>query len=240
MKKQTKGKFIVFEGLDGSGKSTQTNLLIEYLKKNSCNVVKIDFPQHGLPSSGLVDEYLRGKYGTADEVGPYRASIFYAADRYDASFKIKQWLNEGKIVVADRYLASNIGHQGGKIKNIAAWRKYVRWLYDLEYRILGIPNPDVTIILKTNPSFTLKLAHKITDQEKLAKRKAYLGSRKRDIHEEDKSHLANALKSYLRAAKEFPRDFRVVECIKNGQLLSPDEVAKIIKKIMQPILKIKQ
>ncbi len=237
MQKLSKGKFIVIEGLDGSGKSTQTKLLAEYLKKNGYEVVKIDFPQHGLPSSYLVDEYLRGKYGAAETVGPYRASIFYAIDRYDASFKIRQWLNQGKAVIADRYLTSNIGHQGGKINNKSERSEYVNWLYDLEYRILGIPKPDITIILKTNPDITLKLAHKITDREKLSKRKAYLGDKKRDIHEKDKKHLVNALKSYLWAAKEFPKDFKVVECVKEGKLLPPNEIAKMVVKTLQPVLK---
>jgi len=230
------GKFIVFEGIDGSGKSTQTKLLSEYLKGQGYNTVKIDFPQHGEKSSGLVDEYLTGKYGPADAVGPYRPSIFYACDRYDASFKIRQWLAEGKIVIADRYLASNIGHQGGKIKSKVAWKKYVRWLYNLEYKIFGIPKPNLTLILKTNPEFSMKLAGHITDQEKLAKRRAYLVGEKKDIHETDKSHLSNALRSFLWAAKEFPRDFKVIECVKNKQLLPLDEIAKIVIKTVQPIL----
>ncbi|MCG2690438.1 thymidylate kinase, partial [Candidatus Parcubacteria bacterium] len=121
--------FIVFEGIDGSGKATQTNLLFDYFKKQGKEVVKIDFPQHGEKSSGLVDEYLTGKYGKANEVGPYIASIFYACDRYDASFKIRKWLEEGKVVIADRYLASNIGHQGGKIKDEKQREAYLDWLY---------------------------------------------------------------------------------------------------------------
>lgn len=229
-------KFIVIEGLDGSGKSTQTKLLINRLKKEGYKVATIDFPRHGEKPAWLVDEYLRGKYGTAEKVSPYCASIFYAFDRYDAGFRIRKWLEEGKIVIADRYLASNIGHQGGKIKNKKERKKYFDWLYHLEYEILKIPRPDYTFILKTSPVFSLKLAHKITDKEKKRRRKAYLGNRKRDIHEKDKKHLADALKSYLHAAKEFPKEFKVIECIKGGKLLSPEiihqEIWKIIKKIL--------
>ena len=99
------GKFIVFEGLDGSGKSTQTKMLASHLREKGLEVVKIDFPQYGTKSSGMVEEYLTGKYGTAEQVGPYLASIFYACDRYDASFKIKKWLDEDKVVISDRYIA---------------------------------------------------------------------------------------------------------------------------------------
>lgn len=209
------GKFIVLEGLDGSGKSTQCKLLVERLRREGYKVETIDFPRHGEKPAWLVDEYLRGKYGAAKEVGPYCASIFYACDRYDAGFKIREWLKERKIVVADRYLASNFGHQGGKIKNKKERKKYFDWLYNLEYEILKIPKPDYNLILKTSPAFSLKLASKITNKEKKARRKVYLGrSEKKDIHEKDKKHLAGALDSYLQAAEEFPREFKVIECIK--------------------------
>jgi dTMP kinase len=227
------GKFFVFEGIDGCGKSTQTKLLADYYRSLGFQVEKIDFPQHGQRSSAMVDDYLTGKYGSLQEVGPYVASIFYAIDRYDASIKIKKWLSEGRIVISDRYLVSNIGHQGGKlIHNKEEWKKYVDWLYNLEYGIFKIPKPDCTFILKTSAEFSLKLANNITDKEKQEKRKAYLGdSAAQDIHEKDKKHLENALESYLLAAEEFPEDFKVIECLEM-QMLSPDDIGqKIINKI---------
>lgn len=232
-----KGKFFVFEGIDGCGKSTQTKLLAEFFVNKGFQVEKIDFPQHGEKSSGLVDEYLTGKYGESKDVGPYIASIFYACDRYDASFKIRKWLSEGKVVISDRYLVSNVGHQGGKIRNIKAWRKYVNWLYDLEYNLFKIPKPDYTFILKTSAEFSLKLSNKITDIKKQKRRKSYLGSDKnQDIHEKDKNHLADALNSYIRVSKEFPRDFKVVECLENGELLSPDVISQKVIKLVNKIL----
>jgi thymidylate synthase ThyX/predicted NUDIX family phosphoesterase/thymidylate kinase len=224
-----KGKFFVFEGIDGCGKSTQTKLLADYFKQKGFEVEKIDFPQHGQRSSAMVDDYLTGKYGSSEEVGPKVASVFYATDRYDASFKIKKWLDEGKIVISDRYLVSNIGHQGGKIKGREEWKDYVNWLYNLEYNVFGIPKPDYTFILKTSAEFSLKLANNITDGQKKERRAAYLGDdRKQDIHEKDRNHLANALNSYLMAAEEFPNDFRVIECLEGGELLSPDVINKKI------------
>lgn len=164
-----RGKFIVFEGIDGSGKSTQTKFLIKKLKKEGYKVAKIDFPQYGTKSAGLIEEYLNGKYGSSKEVGPWRASIFYACDRYDASFKIRKWLKEGKIVVSDRYIGSNIGHQGAKIKNKKERKKYLKWLFNLEYNIFGIPKPDISFILKINPELSRKMSPKIFDEEKKKK-----------------------------------------------------------------------
>lgn len=226
------GKFIVFEGIDGSGKSTQLKLLSKHLKKHGYGVVTIDFPQYGTKSAGLIEEYLNGKYGNSLEVGPYRASIFYACDRYDASFKIRKWLKEGRIVVSDRYVASNIGHQGGKIKNKKERKTFLKWLYNLEYNIFGIPKPDITFILKTSPKLAREMAPKITDKVKRKKRIAYLGSKTRDIHERDLSHLTKALNSYLEIAKEFPKEFKLIECMKNNKFISPEIIHQEIIKIV--------
>ena len=127
------GKFIVIDGTDGSGKATQTELLAEKLRYAGFDVALADFPQYGKKSAGPVEEYLNGKYGPAHEVGPYRGSIFYALDRYDASFEIKEWLKQGKIVISNRYVTANMGHQGGKIKDLEEKRRFYEWLYELEY-----------------------------------------------------------------------------------------------------------
>lgn len=230
------GKFVVFEGIDGSGKSTQTKLLIKRLRKEGFKTAFIDFPQHGQKSAGLVDEYLLGKYGKLEEVTPYQASIFYTCDRYAASFKIKKWLKEGKIVIADRYIGSNIGHQGGKIKNKKLRKKYFKWLYDLEYRIFKIPKPDINFILKVPPHIGYLLSGKITDKKKKRKKETYLGKRKKDIHEKDLIHLIKTEKSYLHVAEEFPKDFKVIECFQNGKLLPPESVHKKILEIVKKIL----
>ena len=111
-----KGKFIVIEGTDGSGKSTQVNLLSDRFKKEKIKFETADFPQYDNFSGAFVAKYLRGEYGAADEVGPYRGSIFYAVDRYDKSFDIRKWMNEGKQVISNRYVSANMGHQTGKIK----------------------------------------------------------------------------------------------------------------------------
>ena len=214
------GKFIIFEGIDGSGKSTQTKLFRKHLEKKGLDVVEISFPQYGQKSAGLVEEYLSGKYGSSKEVGPYRASIFFACDRYDASFQIKKWLSEGKIVIVDRYVSSNAGHQGGKMNSSKERMDFLTWLYDLEYNIFKIPRPDIVFILKTSSQIAQKMSGKVTDEDKKKKKASFLGDKKRDIHELNLEHLTNALKSYLELARKFPDHFRVIECLKDGDLLS--------------------
>ena len=233
------GKFIVFEGLDGSGKATQVGLLTEQLEKENQKVRKIDFPRHGEGPAFFVDNYLNGKYGTAEEVGPYRGSIFYTLDRYDASFDIKKWLEQGEIIIADRYVASNIGHQGGKIKNREERKKYFNWLYDLEYNLFQIPKPNINFILKTSSELSSKMSNDITDKIKKERRESYLGdSGNQDIHEKDNAHLSATLESYLQAVEEFPEEFKIIECIEDGKLLSIEEIHQRIWKIIKEELKI--
>lgn len=232
------GKFFVFEGIDGSGKSTQSKLLTEAFKKKGYKVEKIDFPQYGKKSASLIENYLKGLYGASEEVGPYRGSIFYAVDRYDLSFQIRKWINEGKIVVSDRYVVSNVGHQGGKlISNHKKWEKYIDWLHNLEYDIFKIPKPDYTFILKISPELSKKMSNKITDDDKKQKRIAYLGNdKKHDIHERDVKHLANALKSYMAISKKYPKEYKIIECEEKGKFLPIDEISsKILKLVKEKI-----
>lgn len=231
MNDKKKGKFINFEGIDGSGKSTQSKLFKKYLKEQGEDVVEISFPQYGRKSAGLVEKYLKGDYGSSEKVGPYRASVFFACDRYDASFKIKKWLGEGKIVIVDRYVSSNAGHQGGKIDDAEERTKFLKWLYNLEYNIFEIPKPDVVFILKTSAELSRKMSGNIIDEEKKRKKASFLGEQKQDIHELNFKHLDNALKSYLELAQRYPNDFEVIECLDDGELMSIETIhQKIIKK----------
>jgi len=234
-----KGKFFVLEGVDGSGKATQTKLLVAALVKKGYKVEKVDFPQYGKGSAALLEMYLNGGYGTAEEVGPYRASIFYACDRYDVSFKVRQWLAEGKIVISDRYIASNIGHQGGKIiKDKKEWEKYILWLHDLEFSIFKIPRPDYTLILKISPELSMKMSNNIKNAEKKQKRALYLGSDKQhDIHEADSGHLANTLKSYTEISKKYPKEYKMVECEEAGKFLPIDQIHKKILQLVESKIK---
>ncbi|MEI7452429.1 MAG: deoxynucleoside kinase [Candidatus Falkowbacteria bacterium] len=228
-----KGKFIVIDGTDGSGKTTQLKLLAERLKFMGHDVEMADFPQYGQKSAGAIEEYLSGKYGQAEEVGPYRASIFYAIDRFDASFKIKKWLDEGKIVLSNRYVAANMAHQGGKINSTIERKIYFNWLHDLEYNIFAIPRPDAVLILHVPAEISQKLTQ---NQDAIARKPEYTKN-SGDIHESNLDHLKKAEEVYLEICEMFS-DFNLVECSKNDEIMSREdihekvwqEVDKIIKK----------
>lgn len=215
----SKGKFIVIDGTDGSGKATQTELLANRLRAAGLAVEIADFPQYNTKSAGLVEEYLNGKYGSPEAVGPYRASIFYAADRYDASFKIRQWLDEGKIVISNRYVTANMGHQGGKIENPLERKNYFEWLDKLEYGLFNLPRPDLNIILHVPAEISQQLA--------IGRPKIDWTGKTRDIHQESLEHLKKAEQSYLQIAKTFP-NFVLIECTHYGQLLSREEIATMV------------
>jgi len=223
--KNHKGKLIVIDGTDGSGKATQTNLLVRKLRQKGYQVRIADFPQYGAKSAGLVEEYLNGEYGPSDKVTPYQASIFYACDRFAASFKIKKWLANGKIVISNRYASSNMAHQGGKIADPKKRKRFLKWLFELEYKIFNIPQPDLNIVLHVE----VKIAQKLIDQKKFHSRNRdyIINGEKKDIHEADLKHLKNAEKIYLEIAKSFPR-YTLIECVKNNKILAREEIHKLI------------
>jgi len=225
-----KGKLLVIDGTDGSGKGTQTKILVERLKTEGFRVETISFPQYGQKSAGPVENYLNGQYGSAEDVGPYRGSILYAIDRYDASFKMKSWLNDGAIIVCDRYVTANMGHQGSKIKDEKELTEYLEWLHHLEYHIFDIPKPDLNVILHVSPTTSQRLVDQKAQRE-------YIGDKKRDIHEADISHLIAAEQTYLTIAKNHPEYFKVIECEENETLKSPEEISELLWSTIQPLLK---
>ena len=143
----SKGRLLVIEGLDGSGKATQAKLLAAHLAESGRRVMEITFPDYESDSSALVKMYLSGRFGEKpDDVNPYAASSFYAVDRY-ASYKTKwgSFYEAGGIVIADRYTTSNAVHQCSKLPP-EQWDDFLRWAFDYEYRLLGLPAPDAVFI----------------------------------------------------------------------------------------------
>jgi len=211
------GKFIVIEGTDGSGKGEQTVRLAKRIKDSGLTVAPFDFPRYAEPSAWFVSQFLNGNFGTIDEVGPKTASLFYALDRYAAAPDIRRALDTDDVVISNRYVASNLGHQGSKFDDSTERKNYFEWNYDLEYGINGIPKPDLNIILHVPAEIAQALVDKKMERQ-------YLSGKKRDLHEADIHHLKRTEETYTQLSKLFPEDFTVVECVENGKLLSIDEV----------------
>jgi len=223
------GAFIFIEGTDGSGKATQTGLLVERLKAEGRRVAIVDFPRYAQPSAYFIEKYLNGGYGSIAEIGPEKASLFYALDRFDASAEVRSWLQDGAVVIANRYVASNMGHQGAKIKDGAERQRFFAWVHDVEYRLLGIPKPNMNVFLYV-PS---EIAYGLIDQKG---DRAYLKGGKRDMHEGDREHLQKAEATYREMVRMFPEDFLTIECAPAGVLLSPEDIAGRIWESVQKFL----
>ncbi len=210
------GKFLVLEGPDGSGKTEQFKLLAARLEHEGYPLATFDFPQYERGSSFFVREYLNGVYGGWREVGPRKTSIFYALDRFDAAPKIREANAQGKLVLSNRYVASNLGHQGAKLPT-SEQKEFFEWDYRFEFVELGIPHPDLNIILHVPAEVSFKLIEK-------KGRREYLRGAKKDVHEEDINHLKAAEQAYLLVAKLWPEEYTVIECTRGEQLLPIREI----------------
>ncbi len=223
-----KGKIIVIDGTDGSGKTTQLHLLKEKLQAEGFGVEIADFPQYNHKSAGMVEEYLSGKYGGVDDVTPYQASIFYAVDRFDFSKQIKDWLAEGKIILCNRYTSSNMAHQGCKIDNPLERKVFFNWLSELEHDILKIPRPDLCLILRVDPEISQQMA-------KDRAREDWKGKTK-DIHEENLNHLKKAERVYCEIA-ESNSNYRLVNCVSEGKIMDREEISFLVWIYVSQMLK---
>lgn len=216
----TKGKFIVIDGTDGSGKKTQANILIKRLKKLKYETALFDFPQYYSSFFGkMVGRYLKGEFGKLADISPYLASLLYAGDRWQAKEKISQNLNEGKIVVTNRYVPSNLAYQGAKLP-LGERQKFFQWLEDLEYRLYQIPKEHLVIFLYV----PVEIGQGLVDNKGHRK---YLGGRKRDIHEENLSYLKKVEKLYQEFCQK-RKNWQLISCTKNGQILSREKIAEKI------------
>ena len=226
-----KGFFIVIDGTDGNGKATQTKLLAEKLKKSGRDVKTIDFPQYKNNFFGkIVGRYLSGEFGASSEVSPYLASILYAGDRFEEKEVIERWLNEGFIVIADRYASSNQIHQGGKISNSTKRKEFLTWLEELEYKVFKIPRPDIIIYL----DMPIAVSQKLLKNKDSQKKKIYLEGKK-DIHENDLKHLSDAKNSAIELVKK-NNNWARISCAKNGKPLVIEEINKNIMEKIIPLL----
>lgn len=207
------GKLIVLEGTDGSGKSTQMRLLTERLTRENREFRKLVFPRYDEPSSVLIRMYLGGEFGTRPEdVNAYAASTFYAVDRY-ASYR-QDWggyYESGGLLVSDRYTTSNAVHQAPKLEP-AARREFLTWLYDLEYRKMGLPAPDLVIYL----DMPTKLS------EQLMRAREEETNTHADIHEQDAQYLAHC-RDAARDAAAFS-GWKLVSCAREDVLRTVEDI----------------
>lgn len=206
--------FIVVDGTDGSGKATQSDTLKSRLIEAGKEVVFFDFPQYGQPSAALIEDYLNGVFGTAQEVSPKAASILYAIDRFAAKKKMQEAISADKVVLCNRYVSSNQGHQAGKIADPVERDAFLAWLDELEYGIFGIPRPDLTIFLDVPPAIGQALVDRKGER-------SY--TKGRDIHERDLSHLENAYLAYQELCRR--KDWARIACVEEGVLLDKEKIA---------------
>lgn len=209
-----RGKLIVIEGTDGSGKTTQTEALMRRLKKENIDSASIRFPQYEKNLFGrLIRECLDGKRGDFIGLDAKIASALYACDRFESMERINSWLEGGKIIVCDRYTTSNQIHQGGKIANEAERGKFLNWLSAMEYDTLGIRKPDIVLYLDVPLKITLEL---IADREGIP-----------DEADSDFKYLENSKEAgqYMLAKNNF---WTRVVCAPKGKLLSIEEIHEII------------
>ncbi len=226
IKDEKNGLFFVLEGSDGSGKTEQSRKLVNALKKKGFKVSFFDFPQYKKDSSFFVKKYLNGGYGKLDEVGPYKASLFYALDRFEASAEIKNKINQGFIVISNRYVGSNLIHQGAKILRFKERKKFYKWVLNLEFNILQIPKPDLNILLYMPAEISQKLANYSKN------RKKYIKKGKKDIHENNFSYLKKVESIVLEISKLFNDDFYLVEAFRNNKIISKNKIGQKILDII--------
>lgn len=222
-------RLFVIEGIDGAGKSTQIKMLQEFFSESGIRNEYIHFPRTDAPFFGeLIARFLRGEFGSLNEVDPYLVAMLYAGDRMDAAVLIKSWLDKGKIVLLDRYTYSNIAYQCAKLDDVALQDRLMEWILRLEFEHFSIPKPDLNIFLDVPFAFTEK---KLTSSRSGSDRTYLNGSR--DIHEEDLSFQKKVRDIYLRVSGTDGK-LALINCsTRSGEMLSPDQIFDSIIRMLK-------
>ena len=222
----------MIDGTDGSGKATQIGLLIKHLKKDGWRIKVVDFPEYYSNFFGaFIGHCLSEQYYNFVKVHPKIASVLYAADRFESKDKIRKWLKEGYVVIANRYASANQIHQGGKIANTKKRENFLKWLAEMEYEVFKIPRPDAIFYLSVPIPIVLWL---IRERNKTEKR-AYLG-KKKDVVEKDRAYLENSRKSALWLSKT-QKGWVKIECVNRGILNSREDIHEEIYEKVVKLLK---
>lgn len=222
-------KLIAIDGVDASGKQTHTELLAEHFSFLGKKVIRLSFPMYNSESSALVKLYLSGKFGkNADDVDAYAASTFFAADRF-ATYRMdweKDYKDGETIIIADRYVSSNMIHQASKIADFAEKDKFLDWLYDFEFNLYKIPKPDITIFLDMPPKFGITLIE--------GRNNKFSGTEKLDIHESDFSYLEKSYENAKYVAEKF--GWQTISCVADGKIRPIEDIQKDIVKVTENII----
>lgn len=215
-----KGKFIVMDGSDGSGKQTQVALLVEYLRAQGKKVSSLDFPRYQDNFHGrLLKRALAGEFGDFLSLTPYTASVLYTGDRFESSGEIKDRLAAGEIVVADRFTTANMIHQGGKFTDPVKRQEYLDWITNLEYGYLEMPKPDVILFLRVPVAISLKLLE---------------GKQGKDKAEENIPYLTRSLACAEAIAPQY--SWVLIDCAPTGELRPREDIHQDIVTKVKPFL----
>ncbi|MFA5777947.1 MAG: dTMP kinase [Candidatus Paceibacterota bacterium] len=226
------GKLIVIDGVDGSGKNTQADLLIKHLRRDGKKVKIMDFPRYQDNFFGkFIGHCLSEQYYNWTHIHPKIASIVYAADRWESKEQIEKWLREGYLVILDRYISSNQIHQGGKIANVKKREAFMEWLAEMEYKVFKIPVPDLTIYL----SLPIEMVLKLIKERNKKKSRAYLKGKK-DAHEKDRKFMKNSIKSALWLAGT-QKGWLRINCEEKGQMRTREDIHEEVYKKIKKVLK---
>lgn len=231
MSSRANGLFIAIEGGDGSGKGTQAELTEAHARDQGFDVLRVSFPRYGMSSAAIVGRYLDGQYGSANDIHPDLASLPYAIDRFAAAPAIRAHLAKGPdaLAITDRYDGSNKAHQGTKLADTAMRHAFYAESDEIEYEILGIPKPDLNIVLLVPPR---------TAQSNVDKKSARSYTDKiRDIHEADADHLELAKANYEELCRLFPERYTPIDCMESDgvTMRSREEIQSMIWKMIQAI-----
>jgi len=227
-----RGKLIVIDGTDGSGKATQVALLAKRLKKEGHTVKLLDFPEYYKNFFGkFIGHCLSEQYYNFVNLHPKITSVLYAADRWESSEQIKEWLKKGYIVLANRYVSANQIHQGGKVLNAKKRADFIQWLDELEYGVFKLPKPDAVFYLSLPMNIILRL---IKERNKKTSR-SYTG-KKKDIVEGNIPYLTNSNKAALWLAK-IQKGWIKIDCVRDGTIDTRENIHEQIYKEVKKKLK---
>ena len=225
-----KGKLIVLDGGDGSGKATQTALLVSKLQKEKIKVKTLDFPQYDANFFGsFIGACIRGEHGDFVKTDPYVASVLYAADRFESKKKIEDWLSKGNTVVLDRYVSANQMHQGGKIQDTKKLKEFLTWLDTMEFSVFKVPRPDVIVYLDVPVHTSTKLLSGAQSK------KTYLKGKK-DQTETNAKYLEDSRKGALSIIKK-ENNWKKINCIFRGEMKSKEDIQEEIWSVVKEIIK---